>query len=346
MEGVLLTDESQILLQAESWAREGRGAALATVVQTFGSAPRPLGSHLVVDESGAFFGSVSGGCVEADVVTMALDVIESGTPRFLQFGVADETAWRAGLPCGGVIAVHIEKLGLAHAEVLAAMRKEHAARRASILATALDGGDPILLRKDLGGPPVLLQSLLAGRSGLVEIEGRRIFAYVHRPATSLVIVGAVHVGQALAPMARLAGFDVVIVDPRAAFAAPERFPDVTLAPLWPQEALPALGLDGFTALAALSHDPRIDDAALRIALASECFYIGALGSVASHARRVERLAAQGVDATALSRLRAPIGLDIGALSPAEIAISILAEIVLAQGRKPLRAHACKPAEPI
>ncbi|QGM45783.1 XdhC family protein [Methylocystis heyeri] len=335
----MLTDESRILLQAEGWAREGRGAALATVVETFGSAPRPLGSHLVVDESGAFFGSVSGGCVEADVVIAALDAIESGAPRLLKFGVADETAWRAGLPCGGVISVHIEKLGPAHADLLAAMREEHGSRRACLLATALDGGAPTFLRRDSGGPPALLESLARGGSGIVEIEGERIFAYVHRPPTRLVIVGAVHVGQALAPMGRLAGFDVAIIDPRAAFAAPERFPGMTLIASWPEEALPMLGLDRFTAVAALSHNPRIDDAALRVALASECFYVGALGSVASHARRMERLAAQGVDARALGRLHAPIGLDIGALSPAEIAVAIMAEIVMAQQRKPLRAEA-------
>jgi xanthine dehydrogenase accessory factor len=341
MDDQMLTDESRILLQAEGWAREGRGAALATVIETFGSAPRPLGSHLVVDESGVFFGSVSGGCVEAEVVTAALDVIESASPCLLTFGVADETAWRAGLPCGGVISVHIEKLGSPHADLFAAMREEHDSRRACLLSTPLDGGAPALFRRDSSGPTALLEILARGRSGLVEIEGERVFAYVHRPPARLVIVGAVHVGQALAPMARLAGFKVAIIDPRAAFAASERFPQMTLIANWPEEALPPLGLDRFTALAALSHNPRIDDAALRVALASDCFYVGALGSVASHARRMERLAAQGVEPRALARLHAPIGLDIGALSPAEIAVSIMAEIVLAQQRKPLRADARK-----
>jgi xanthine dehydrogenase accessory factor len=339
MDDQMLTDEARILLQAEDWAREGRGAALATVVETFGSAPRPLGSHLVVDESGVFFGSVSGGCVEAEVVTAALDVIEGASPRLLTFGVADETAWRAGLPCGGVISVHIEKLGSLHADLFAAMREEHGSRRACLISTPLDGGAPVLLRQDSDGPPVLLECLARGRSRPVEIEDERIFAYVHRPPTRLVVIGAVHVGQALAPMARLAGFEVAIIDPRAAFAASERFPGMTLIASWPEEALPPLGLDCFTAVAALSHNPRIDDAALRVALASDCFYVGALGSVASHAQRMERLAAQGVDARALARLHAPIGLDIGALSPAEIAVSIMAEIVLAQQRKPLRADA-------
>jgi xanthine dehydrogenase accessory factor len=144
-------------------------------------------------------------------------------------------------------------------------------------------------------------------------------------------------------MARIAGFEVVIVDPRSAFAAHERFPDMTLIAQWPDEALPALGLDGFTAIAALSHDPKIDDAALRIALASDCFYVGALGSMTSQIRRVERLKASGVTAGALARLRAPIGLDIGAVSPAEIAISVMGEIVLTQRQKPLRAEVSRAA---
>jgi xanthine dehydrogenase accessory factor len=342
MDVFTLSDESRILHQAEIWALEGRGAALATVVETFGSAPRPLGSHLVVDATGVFFGSVSRGCVEGEVVTAALDAIESGQPRLLEFGVADETAWRAGLPCGGVISVHVEKLGPSHAQNLAAMRAERDARRASLLVTPLNGREPFLLREDAAATPFPLQKLSGAASGLVEIGGEAAFVYAHRPATRLLIIGAVHVGQALAPMARVAAFEVVVIDPRAAFAAPERFPGVTLITSWPDEAMPRLGLDRFTALAALSHDPRIDDPALRIALDSECFYIGALGSRTSHARRLERLEAQGISATSLARLRAPIGLDIGASSPAEIAVSIMAEIVLAQGHKPLCAKTQRP----
>jgi len=170
-----------------------------------------------------------------------------------------------------------------------------------------------------------------------------MFVYVHRPPTRLVIVGAVHVAQVLSSMARAAGFDVVIIDPRAAFAARERFPDVTVITQWPDEALPRLGFDGFTALAALSHDPKIDDAALRLALSSDCFYVGALGSMTSRARRVERLTAAGLTESALTRLRAPIGLDIGAVSPAEIAISVMGEIVLTRRQKPLRMETARAA---
>ena len=338
------TDEAEILRQAEAWGRLGRGVAIATVVETLGSAPRPLGSHLVVDEAGAFFGSASGGCVEGEVITAALDVIEDGSPRLLNFGVADEVAWRAGLPCGGGIGVYVQKLDAAWGRVLADMRGEYAARRACALVTPLDGGAPWLLPASHAVDDALALALRAGQSALIERQGRRVFAYVHNPPTRLVIIGAVHVAQALASMARIAGFEVVIVDPRAAFTAGERFPDMTVLTQWPDEALPELGLDAFTALAALSHDPKIDDAALRIALASDCFYVGALGSMTSQRRRARRLAASGVTSAALARLRAPIGIDIGAVSPMEIAISVMGEIVLTRRRKPLRAETARAAE--
>ncbi|MGP0083650.1 MAG: XdhC family protein [Steroidobacteraceae bacterium] len=341
----MLTDEAEILRRAEAWGRLGRGVAIATVVETSGSAPRPVGSHLVVDEAGVFFGSASGGCVEGEVITAALDVIEDDSPRLLNFGVADEVAWRAGLPCGGGIGVYVQKLDAAWGKLLADMRSEYAARRACALVTPLDGGEPWLLRASDAVDDAFASTLRAGQSALVERQGRRIFAYVHRPPTRLVIVGAVHVAQALASMARVAGFEVVIVDPRAAFTARERFPDTTILTQWPDEALPELGLDASTALTVLSHDPKIDDVALRIALASNCFYVGALGSMTSQRRRTHRLEASGVTSAALARLRAPIGLDIGALSPTEIALAVMGEIVLTQRRKPLRAETARSATP-
>ncbi len=158
------------------------------------------------------------------------------------------------------------------------------------------------------------------------------------PPVRLVVIGAVHVSQALAPMAKLAGFDVTIIDPRTAFATPERFAGVDLLAEWPDQALPRLGLDRFTAMAALTHDPKIDDPALRAALSAECFYIGALGSRKTHAGRVGRLLGAGFDQAAIERIHAPIGLDIGAVSPAEIAVSVLGEIIAGLRKKPLRAE--------
>jgi len=333
----MAAEDAEILLQAERWRRAGHGVAIATVVETFGSAPRPVGSHLVVEESGGFSGSVSAGCVESDVVTTALDVIADGAPRVLEFGVADETAWRVGLSCGGRIGVLVESLNEAAADLLHISNRWIAARRAHAIATPLDGGDPRLLN---AGDPL---DVYSRGSGVVVHEGRRWFVERREPAPRLVIIGAVHVAQSLAPMAQLAGFETIIVDPRTAYATPERFPGVRLDLRWPEEALPEIGLDAVSALVVLTHDPKIDDGALLSGLASDCFYIGALGSRATHARRVERLFAKGVARDALARIRAPVGLDIGALGPAEIAVSVLGELILERKRKPLRNEARKTA---
>lgn len=329
----MLPEEKDILVQAEDWSKSGLGVALATVLETWGSAPRPVGSHLVINDAGLFLGSVSGGCVEGDVVTTALDVIADGAPQLLDFGVADETAWRAGLSCGGRISVYVEKLDPQRLVLLSALNAERAARRACALVTSLDGAEPRLIRADDINADALAaatkERLCSGKSGVIECDGRRFFVEAQTPPPRLIVVGAVHVAQALAPMAQLAGFDVVIIDPRTAFSAQERFPNARVLSQWPDAAMPTLGLDSFTAVATLTHDPKIDDLALRLALTSDCFYVGALGSKKTHARRVERLLASGIEHNALERLRAPIGLDIGAISPAEIAVSVLGEIISA-----------------
>lgn len=330
--------DGDILRQAEDWRRMGRGVAVATVIATFGSAPRPAGSHLVVEEGGLFCGSVSAGCVEGDVIAAALDCIADGGPRTLEFGVADETAWRVGLSCGGRIAVHVERLDADRLALLSQVNVEIAARRACALIAPLDGGPARLFRPGADPLPncALGVTLQAADTGVVEDSGGRLFVNFYRPGPRLLLIGAVHVAQALAPMASLAGFDVVVIDPRCAYAAAERFPGARLDLRWPEEALPAIGVDAFTAVAVLTHDPKIDDPALRLALDAPGFYVGALGSRATHRRRVERLAEAGVTPAALSRLRAPIGLDIAAISPAEIAVSILSEIISARKQKPLR----------
>ncbi len=216
-------------------------------------------------------------------------------------------------------------------DLLALVNAERAARRALIVVTDLATGEQRAVREaELSGDPleeVLAERVRSGRSGLVEAQGRELFLTVQVPPARVIVIGAVHISQALAPLARIAGLDVTVVDPRDAFATPERFPDVPVLAEWPDEALERLGLDRYTALVALTHDPKIDDPALQAALRSDAFYVGALGSRKTHARRVERLAGAGFDEAAIARIRAPIGLDIGAVSPAEIAVSILAEIV-------------------
>jgi xanthine dehydrogenase accessory factor len=218
-----------------------------------------------------------------------------------------------------------------HLALLSALNAERAARRAAILVTDMGGGEQRLVREaEASRDPLaslLEERLRSGKSGMVEADGRQLFLNVQVPPVKTVVVGAVHISQALAPMARGLDLDVTIVDPRTAFATPERFPDVPVLAEWPDAALPRVGLDRYTALLALTHDPKIDDPALVAALKAECFYIGALGSKKTHARRVERLREAGFVEADIARIHAPIGLDIGAVSPAEIAVSILAEMV-------------------
>ncbi len=215
-------------------------------------------------------------------------------------------------------------------ETLAALNAERAARRPAILVTDVATGDQRLVKAaDMAQDPLadeLAKQLRMGKSGSVEAAGRKWFLSVHAPTARMVIVGAVHISQALAPLARSLGYDVTVVDPRTAFASPERFPDVRLIAEWPATALPQLKIDHYTAFVAVTHDPKIDDPALLHAFEKDCFYIGALGSRKTHAKRLDRLKAQGASDAQLASIRAPIGLAIGAVSPAEIAVSIMAEV--------------------
>ncbi len=226
---------------------------------------------------------------------------------------------------------------------LSAINAARAARQPVAVVTDLERGSLRVVRgDDLTGDPLattINECMRAGKGGLVQADGQEIFIAVHVPPVRLLLVGAVHISQALAPMAKATGLDVTVLDPRTAFASPERFPDVRLLAEWPDHAVPDLALDAFTAVALLTHDPRIDDQALVAALRARCFYIGALGSRKTQARRRERMLEAGFSQQELARIHGPIGLDIGAVSPAEIAVSILGEIIGAMRRKPVRASA-------
>jgi len=232
-------------------------------------------------------------------------------------------------------------------DLLTALNIERRARRAAIVVTDVASGKQRLVKAaDVGKDllrPVLAEHLRSGKSGMEETGEGRVFLTVYVPAPQLVITGAVHISQALAPIAKLLGYDVTIVDPRTAFASPERFPDVKVIAEWPDTALPPLGIDRYTAFVALTHDPKIDDPALIHALSRDCFYIGALGSRKTHARRVERLKQQGLSEAAIGRIHAPIGLDIGAVSPAEIAVAIMAQITERLREEPQPEHAVAEA---
>lgn len=299
-----MSDDDGVLAAARDWA--GAPMALATVVSTWGSAPRPRGSHMLVHADGRFEGSVSGGCVENDILATAAEVI-GGAPAILKrYGVADAAAWEVGLPCGGEIAVLVQPVA-AHGfdpELFERIGEARARGESLTVATDLD----------------------SGQSSLRPVEGA---AFVNRydPPRRLVIVGAVQIAQALVGVAKPLGVETIVVDPRERFLTEERFPGVTRDDRWPDEAVAALAPGRTGAVVTLSHDPKIDDPALAAALALPTGYVAALGSRRSHAARLERLAAAGVDPAALHRIEGPAGLDIGAVGPAEIALSIAGAMV-------------------
>lgn len=318
-----MTNYDNTIEIALEWLAAGKAVALATVIETWGSAPRPVGSQLVISGAAEIMGSVSGGCVEGAVVEEALEALESGNCAVLDYGIADEDAFAVGLACGGNIRILVEPMGVGQGPdvaLLEALATRRAAREAVAYSVNLQSWE-----RALRGPEDALVAarFVSDESGL---EGDW-FLGIHNPPLRMVIVGAVHIAQPLVQMARLCGFDTTLNDPREAFASAVRFPDETLLHDWPDEALAGLGLDARTAVVTLSHDPKIDDPAIIEALKAPVFYLGCLGSTRTHAKRLVRLEAAGVGPDEIARIHAPVGADIGAKTPAEIAVSIMAQII-------------------
>ena len=325
-----------IITTANRWLEEGRNIALATVVETWGSAPCPRGSQLVVDTGSHFEGSVSGGCVETAVISEALDVIKTRQPRMLEFGVTNDMAWEVGLACGGQIKVYVESIEpdqLPRRALLEQINGYLGENKPCVLIRNLDTHDSYVMNpglhvtaQDAELHDCAVNALTNDRCFHRQFQGQDYFIQPFNPPLRLIIIGAVHIGQYLAASALSCGYEVIMVDPRQAFASEERFPGVTINRDWPDVALTNLGIDSRTAITTLTHDPKLDDPALNIALRSQAFYIGALGSRKTQAARVKRLERAGFKQAEIARLDAPIGLDIGAQSPAEIAISVMAQI--------------------
>ena len=300
-----MAENDSVIAAAQAW--RGEPLALATVISTWGSAPRPRGSHMLVHADGRFEGSVSGGCVEADIMDAAAQVIAGAPFQRRKYGVADAAAWEVGLPCGGEIEVMVQPV-------------------------SAEGFDPELFdriadARGQGGALVVHTDLVTGHADQRPLETGEVFVNRYDPPRRLLIVGAVQIAQALAGLSRELGIETVVIDPRARFLTEERFPGTTLDDRWPDEAIAALKPGPSTAVVTLSHDTKIDDPALIAALGTNASYVGALGSRRSHAARRERLAAAGVSAADLDRIDAPVGLDIGAVGPSEIALSIAAAMV-------------------
>ena len=320
-----------VLKAARAWLDKDGRVALATVVGTWGSAPVGIGGQMVVAPDGRFEGSVSGGCVEGEVIAEAEDILATGSPKTLTFGVADETAWQVGLPCGGQIRVFLERLDESNGTTLLDRAIDaRSSRRGLLIRTHLgDGRREFFERDDERADGPVRQHLEAGESELVETPQGEVFLHALVPPARVLVIGATHIGQILAQLVKLAGHEVIVIDPRTAFAAEARFPGIRLDTEWPQDTIPKIGLDPYTAVVALAHVGHIDDEALKLAMRSECFYVGALGSKRNHSKRMERLKEAGFSAEEIKRIHSPIGINIGAQSPQEIAISIMAELVLA-----------------
>ena len=317
----MIRSDHDLLALALDWHEAGRKVAIATVLETWGSAPRGVGSLLVMDDAGAMEGSVSGGCVEGAVMVEAMDALSDGKPRVLEYGVSDDTAFEVGLACGGTIRILVEAVGASMGEdILRSLVASKLSAKPAAYVVDLESN-----ARRVSDASEYVERFRLDRSGIEE-DGRT-FVAIHNPPLRLFIVGAVHIAQHLAPMARAVGMSVTVIDPREAFADAARFPDETLVHEWPDEAIDALAPNERTAIVTLTHDPKLDDPALQSALKSKAFYIGCLGSKRTHAKRVTRLEESGWTVGDIDRLHAPIGLPLGGRAPAEIAVSVIAEIV-------------------
>ncbi|HEV2712991.1 MAG TPA: XdhC/CoxI family protein [Gaiellaceae bacterium] len=309
-----------VLAQLEAWLAKGERAALATVIDTRRSAPRPLGSRLAISESGSLFGSVSGGCVESDVALQAGEVIADGTPRILPYGIADDDARSVGLPCGGEIDVFVAPVS--DAELVSKLRRSVEEGARGQLTTVVEGERAGEMTLELDGRAD------AERPALVQENGQTLFVEPLAPPPLLLVVGAVDLADALCGLARQLGWRSAVADPRRALLTPARLPSAgSLIDGWPEDALARAGTDDRTAVVVLAHDEKIDIPALSWALRSDAFYVGALGSRRTQGLRRARLAEEGLSGEQLARLSGPAGLDLGGETLEETALSILAEIV-------------------
>lgn len=333
-----------ILPDLDKWREDdNQPVALATVIQTWGSSPRRAGAKMALTPDGKITGSVSGGCVEAAVFEAGVEVLKSNRPQLLHFGVADETAWDVGLACGGSIDIFVKPLDT---EIFNVLRSVLVEEQPAVVITVVRGPEELLGRELLIGEDGTVtgslnedlnsQVLDLAKETLAQGESRRlqlrddleIFMEVVLPPPTLIAVGGVHITIALMTLAKTLGYRTVVIDPRSAFGSQARFPHVDqIIPSWPQEAFQQIPITRSTAIAMLTHDPKLDDPALTIALPSQAFYVGALGSKTTQAKRRQRLLEQGLTEEQLSRLHGPIGLNIGAETPEEIAMSIMAEIL-------------------
>jgi xanthine dehydrogenase accessory factor len=301
-----------VLTPLSTWLKERRKVAIATVISTWGSAPRPVGGQMAIDVNGEIIGSVSGGCIEGAVISEGIKSIKDGKTRVKDYGISNNLAWEVGLACGGELKILIQPLNIEDSIV-------------NSMVAHIKNRQPIKLEVDcITGERLINNSLTNETSYYNKLTNQ--FIHVLAPHPRLFIIGAVHIAQALVSLANIANYDITLIDPREHFATKKRFPDCKIINEWPDTALANVTLDKATHIVTLTHDPKIDDPALITALKHDVGYIGSLGSKKTHYKRCERLLSLGLKEDEVSRIHAPVGLNIKAKTPAEIAISILAEL--------------------
>ena len=301
-----------VLTPLSTWLKEKRKVAIATVISTWGSAPRPVGGQMAIDVNGEIIGSVSGGCIEGAVISEGIKSIKDGKTRVKDYGISNNLAWEVGLACGGELKILVQPLDIEDSIV-------------NSMVAHIKNRQAIKLKVDcITGERLINNSLTNETSYYNKLTNQ--FIHVVAPHPRLFIIGAVHIAQALVSLAKIANYDITLIDPREHFATKKRFPDCKIINEWPDTALANVTLDKATHIVTLTHDPKIDDPALITALKHDVGYIGSLGSKKTHYKRCERLLSLGLKEDEVSRIHAPVGLNIKAKTPAEIAISILAEL--------------------
>ena len=308
-----MNNVDDILTPTSNWLKQKRRIALATVISTWGSSPRPVGGQMAIDQNGEIIGSVSGGCIEGEVISEGINSIKDGMSRVKDYGISNDMAWEVGLACGGELKVLIQPLDVEDKIVYS-------------IVDSIKKREIIKLRINCSNGSRKIDNTLDNQISHYD-DTKNEFIHIIDPKPRLFIVGAVHIAQALVSLANVADYEIILIDPRDHFATKSRFPNCKIINEWPDEALSKFNLDKSSHLVTLTHDPKIDDLALIFCMKKNIGYIGSLGSKKTHNKRCERLIEKGFDEIELSKIHAPIGLDIKAKTPAEIAASILAEII-------------------
>jgi len=320
-------NDKEIFLKAEEWLLKSLDIAIITVIQTWGSSPRPIGSSMIVNSNHETIGSVSGGCIESFVFAKSLEVIKNNNYQVLEFGVSNSQAWEVGLTCGGKIKVLVEKFSLKDLNIIKEINNIFENQGSLTLATNLSTGSRKVVNNYTTIQDNPLKKANNGISSIKDVNGISWFYKVFSSQHRLIIIGAVHISEALVELSNVLNFKTYLIDPRNNFDKNKFSNKAIILNEWPDEGLKKLGIDNKTCIVTLTHDPKLDDPALIYALKSNALYIGCLGSKKTHESRIKRMMKHGFEQNELSKINGPVGLNINAKTPAEIACSIISQII-------------------